>query len=213
MDDSVNENDEMEMSDDDNYGLSSSKRAKIVKPKKKVETPQRNQLYNEIKLEEDLREERSDAELKNKQIKVLQETIRNLQRKLIETNTKEKLNETKISELEEAIREANVKELLLRTKVANAKTSIVNDDVSETSSTTALNHAEMSSNEPQLISLATAYLVIHPKGAELESLLAYMQQFISSLTENEVHGVLSKNEKLFCDDSSRWFYNGFNKMP
>lgn len=36
MDDSVNENDEMEMSDDDTYGLSSSKRAKIVKPKRKV---------------------------------------------------------------------------------------------------------------------------------------------------------------------------------
>lgn len=36
MDDSINENDEMDMSDDD-YGLSSSsKRSKIVKPKKKV---------------------------------------------------------------------------------------------------------------------------------------------------------------------------------
>lgn len=153
-------------------------------------------------------------ELKNKQIKVLQETIRNLQRKLIETNTKEKLNDSKISELEEAIRDANVKELLLRTKVANARTSsTVNDDTSETSSTIALNHAEMSSNEPQLISLATAYLVIHPKGAELESLLAYMHQFVPSSTESEVHAVLSKNEKLFCDDNSRWFFNGFNKMP
>lgn len=119
------------------------------------------------------------------------------------------------------MREANVKELLLRTKVANARTSsvsgasIANDDVSETSSTAPLNHLEAGGNEPQLISLATAYLVIHPKGAELEPLFVYVQQFLASTSESELHDVLVKNEKLFSttNESSKWFYNGFKKMP
>lgn len=36
LDESLDENDEMDMSDDDNYGSCSSKRARIEKPKKKV---------------------------------------------------------------------------------------------------------------------------------------------------------------------------------
>lgn len=119
------------------------------------------------------------------------------------------------------MREANVKELLLRTKVANARTSsvsgasIVNDDVSETSSTAPLNHLELGGSDSQLISLATAYLVIHPKGAELEPLFVYVQQFLPSTSESELHNMLMRNEKLFCatSESSKWFYNGFKKMP
>lgn len=134
----------------------------------------------------------------------------------METNTKEKQNESKICELEEAVRESNVKELLLRTRIANARTtsisqaSIANDDASETSS----NHLEMKSFEPQLISLSTAYLVIHPNGVELESLFAYVQQFMPCIGEGDVQEALMKNEKLFyINESSRWIYNGFKNLP
>lgn len=137
----------------------------------------------------------------------------------METNTKEKQNESKICELEEAIRESNVKELLLRTKIANARTSsisqasLANDDASETSSTTA-NHLEMRVFEPQLISLSTVYLVIHPNGVELESLFAYVQQFMPSIGEGDLQEALMKNGKLFCiNENSRWIFNGFKNLP
>lgn len=167
-----------------------------------MENSRRNQASNDNRSSEDSRDDRSAAELKEKQIKVFQETIRNLQRKLIETNTKERQNEAKITELEEAIRNANVKELLLRTKVVNARaSSSINDDASETSST-----APSVNNELQLISLATAYLVIHPKGADLDPLLSYVQQFIPTTNETELCEVLSKNPKLFSttEDGSGW---------
>lgn len=175
------------------------------------DTPQRAHSYDVIKVESDASDKGSDSELKNKQIKVLQETIRNLQRKLIETNTKEKQNEAKIGELEEAVRESNVKELLLRTKIANARTlsaTIVTDDTSETSAS-----QDLVGIEPQLISLATAFLVIHPKGAELESLVAYMQQFMPTVAEADINDVLFKHEKLFTTESSKWIFNGFKKLP
>lgn len=148
---------------------------------------------------------------------MLQETIRNLQRKLIETNTKEKQNEAKISDLEELIRDSNVKELLLRTKIANSRTisqSIANDDVSETSSIAPGNNQELCNNEPQIISFATAFLVIQPKGANLESLLDYVQQFVPTTTEAEVNDALTRHSKLFVEsDDALWFFSGFKKMP
>jgi hypothetical protein len=155
-----------------------------------------------------------DSELKNKQIKVLQETIRNLQRKLIETSTKEKQNEAKISVLEESIRESNVKELLLRTKIANARTtSVTNDDASETSSIAPI-HSIESNHEPQIISLVTAFLVIHPQGTDIESILSYVRKFVPTVAEGELLDVLTKNEKLFTDENEQlWFYSVFKSMP
>lgn len=234
---SADENDEMDLSDDENFA-SSSKRARIEKPKKKVkylkicqkfqvfknkfifllkdESHQRKQSY-ENKSEDEHNESRSDSELKNKQIKVLQETIRNLQRKLIETSTKEKQNEAKINDLEESVRESNVKELLLRTKIANARTtsqSVTNDDVSETSSIAPVD-AGNHQFEPQIISLATAFLVIHPQGVDIESIFMYVRQFVMPIAESEILDVLKRNEKLFnfIDENKLqlWFYCGFKR--
>lgn len=174
-----------------------------------------------MKSDVDSNDDRFESELRNKQIKVLQETIRNLQRKLIETSTKEKQNEARMNELEETIREANVKELLLRTKIANTRTSsqsgasVVNDDVSEASQN-VLNHLELFSHNSQVVSFATAILVIQPNGIDLLDVLRYVQQFVPTLSENELQDVLMKNEKLFSKNSegSKWFYCGFNnKMP
>lgn len=181
-----------------------------------VNNPQASPPQLEIKIEDDS-DERSDTELKTKQIKVLQETIRNLQRKLLETNTKEKQNEAKISELETTIRESNVKELLLRTKIANVRTqsgaAAVNDDASETSSSVlATVTSELCSNDALLISLSTAFLVIHPNGATLEDVVGYVRQFIEAMTQGELLEVLTRNVKLFStDDTSRWFYVGFKQ--
>lgn len=170
-----------------------------------------------------MKESRSDADLKNKQIKVLQETIRNLQRKLIETSTKEKSNEGKIAELEENLRDSNVKELLLRTKIANARTTSQsvnndNDDASETSSMACFDKYQPNNDESHLISLSTAFLVIHPTGAHFETLLDYINQFvIDKIHDNELFDILLKHEKLFymisSSDSnikqSKWLYSGF----
>lgn len=58
--------------------------------------------------------------MKNQQIKVLQETIRNLQTQLLDKNAKEKENLMRLTELEDELKRANVKELLLKTKIISA---------------------------------------------------------------------------------------------
>lgn len=73
-----------------------------------------------------------DTDVKEKQIKVLQETIRNLQTQLLENKTKEKEFNTKISDLEGKLKQANVKELLLKTKIVEAGKTTTTSRTSET---------------------------------------------------------------------------------
>lgn len=175
-------------------------------------------LSRDIKLESELKEQHKiEAELKEKQIKVLQETIRNLQRKFIEINSKEKQNESKIAELEESVRDSNVKELLLRTKIANARsTSQSVDDLSETSSVVEKSqpNADVGTSEVHLVSLATAFLVIHPHGATIETVLEYIHEFCNSTSEEELVDVLVKHERIFnIDGEEKWHFCGFKVQP
>ena len=68
-------------------------------------------------------DQKSDTDVREKQFKVLQETIRNLQTQLLENKAKEKEFNMKISDLEVKLKQANVKELLLKTKIANNRNS------------------------------------------------------------------------------------------
>lgn len=61
-----------------------------------------------------------DTDIKEKQLKVLQETIRNLQTQLLENKTREKENINRVTDLENRLKQANVKELLLKTKIVEA---------------------------------------------------------------------------------------------
>lgn len=74
-------------------------------------------------------------------MKVLHETIRNLQTQLIENKTKERESMSKISILEENLKQANVKELLLKTRIVevtkqhmNQKTCSSDIEISENDS-------------------------------------------------------------------------------
>lgn len=67
-----------------------------------------------------------DTDVKEKQLKVLQETIRNLQTQLLDNTTKEKEHIVRVSELEAKLKQANVKELLLKTKIVEASKQQLN---------------------------------------------------------------------------------------
>lgn len=137
----------------------------------------------------------------------------------METNSKEKQNEAKITELEESVRESNVKELLLRTKIANARSASQSvDDCSETSSIIEKSQSNIdfsSHSDAQLISLATAYLVIHPNGAKLDAIYGYINEFIIGINEHEIIDVLVKNEKVFryYENEAKWQFCGFKNLP
>lgn len=75
-----------------------------------------------------------DTDVKDKQMKMLQETIRNLQTQLLENSAKEKESTNRIGDLEGRLRQANVKELLLKTKIVEATTKQLNNHINSMSS-------------------------------------------------------------------------------
>ncbi|XP_011186422.1 uncharacterized protein LOC105214596 [Zeugodacus cucurbitae] len=135
------EDDEMEMSDDDrSYQGSSAKRTRYDAESLKEENDSlRCQL-------EALRSEMShvrtdikyDNDYREKQIKVLQETIRNMQTQLLQTKMREQKDNKTIELLERKLKEAGVKQLLLKTRIKETtnkrrdrETSSINSETSE----------------------------------------------------------------------------------
>ncbi|XP_065359235.1 ecto-NOX disulfide-thiol exchanger 2 [Calliphora vicina] len=115
------EDDEMEMSDEDRdyQTVSHSKRKRYDSDNLKDENESlRHQLEamrNEMSLERtDLK---YNSDFREKQMKVLQETIRNMQTQLLQTKMREQKDAKTIEQLEKRLKEAGVKQLLLKTKI------------------------------------------------------------------------------------------------
>lgn len=72
-------------------------------------------MRNEMSLERtDLK---YNSDFREKQMKVLQETIRNMQTQLLQTKMREQKDAKTIEQLEKRLKEAGVKQLLLKTKI------------------------------------------------------------------------------------------------
>ncbi|XP_023293922.2 ecto-NOX disulfide-thiol exchanger 2 [Lucilia cuprina] len=115
------EDDEMEMSDEDrDYQTTThTKRKRYDSDNLKEENDSlRHQLEamrNEMSLERtDLK---YNSDFREKQMKVLQETIRNMQTQLLQTKMREQKDAKTIEQLEKRLKEAGVKQLLLKTKI------------------------------------------------------------------------------------------------
>lgn len=177
---------------------------------------------------------KNDTELKEQQIKVLQETIRNLQTQLLENKSKEKESEQKLKGLEDKLKSANVKELLLKTKIAtwhNNKKSggsggsgdVSNDELqSEDGGGGRILNVKcerMDEDEAKVISIVSAFLVVHPFGASISYIWSYLNQFVQSVSAKALEEILMRYAHLFVEDVSgvgakiekKWKYTGFGQ--
>lgn len=208
--------------------------------------------------------------VKEQQLKVLNETIRNLQTQLLENKTKEKKSLTRINELEDKLKQANVKELLLKTRIVDAskgsitsisehtcdsndsdkevvclddrdQDALVNEshtlkeplmaatsselDKSESESGIDMNHHMIDAHEARLIGLISSFLVVHPFGASLDHILAYVQQVLAQLRAKDVQIILRRHKTIFTESNiqpnvaetswigdRKWKFCGFDQI-
>lgn len=90
--------------------------------------------------------ERSDCVQREKQIKVLQETIRNMQTQLLQTKLREQKDCKTIEQLERNLKETGVKQLLLKTKIKETADKLKDKEAYSTSVSNASN-ADYSSGD------------------------------------------------------------------
>lgn len=171
-----------------------------------------------------------DSDVREKQIKVLQETIRNLQTQLLDNKAKEKDNLCRITELESKLKQANIKELLLKTKIVEAgklATSVSATVSSKSSETDGDNGCpeviDLEEDKPiepsapppapppppvkpicldeaKIIGLVSTFLVVHPFGASLDYIFSYVQRVAPQLRPKELEEILSRYETTFSEE-------------
>ncbi|TDG49639.1 hypothetical protein AWZ03_003877 [Drosophila navojoa] len=131
------DDDEMEISDDERDYERRSKRTRYDSDGLKDENDslrcQLEAIRNEMSVE------RSDCVQREKQIKVLQETIRNMQTQLLQTKLREQKDCKTIEQLERNLKEAGVKQLLLKTKIKETADKLKDREAYSTSASVASN--------------------------------------------------------------------------
>lgn len=79
---------------------------------------------------------------------------------------------------------------------------------------------EVKASEARLISLLSAFLMVHPLGASLDYLVSYVKSLAPNVTHTTVHEVLKKYSDVFCRKTtgvgasveSKWFIVIFDGM-
>lgn len=168
---------------------------------------------------------KADTDFKDKQIKLLQETIRNLHTQMIESKTKEN---SRIAAIEEKLKAANVKELLLKTKIIQAaknsssKSSETDEndiiDLDDDKILDSIKTEKLDVNEAKLIGLVSTFLVVHPFGANIDYILSYVNHSVPNLRPKVLEEVLCRYTNLFIEEISgigakierRWKFCGFD---
>ena len=75
------------------------------------------------------------SDFREKQIKVLQETIRNMQTQVLQTKMREQKDQKLIEQLERKLKEAGVKQLLLKTRIKETSAKLQKDNKDATTAT------------------------------------------------------------------------------
>lgn len=169
-----------------------------------------------------------DTDIKEKQLKVLQETIRNLQAQLIENKTREKENINRVTDLEARLKQANVKELLLKTKIVDASkltsSASTSAKVSESDDGSEAKNAiseispivsvpspppivvvqpqksePLEADDARIVGLVSTFLVVHPFGASLDYVFSYVQRSSPQLRPKQLEEILSRYKSIFSE--------------
>lgn len=170
-----------------------------------------------------------DTDVKEKQLKVLQETIRNLQTQLLENNAKEKETMGRIGDLEARLKQAHVKELLLKTKIVEASSKLHHQHSAANSSKNSSSHDSDDSSaaladtaegngsgqqqlavrsaepaihpdEARIIGLVSTFLVVHPFGASLDYVFSYVQRAAPQLRPKHLEEILARYDRTFSEE-------------
>ncbi|XP_017089636.2 ecto-NOX disulfide-thiol exchanger 2 isoform X1 [Drosophila bipectinata] len=304
----INDDDEMEISDEErDYEKRSAKRFRYDSESLKDENDSlRCQLEA---MRHDMTVERSDYVQREKQIKVLQETIRNMQTQLLQTKLREQKDSKTIDQLERNLKDAGVKQLLLKTKIKetadklkdkeansagtsnasnnsnhyytsedssdsepteinrpqsepeiieidkdddvriiehqsgvveiheiedddkvepsratevekpkesitdSSKSTSVEEDLTSSSQETTPNAPAL--KEAKIIALASAYLVLHPRGVNLANIASYLNEILCNsdapTNHDELANILRKYTNLYKQNQAKWRFCGFNE--
>ncbi|CAK9798317.1 Ecto-NOX disulfide-thiol exchanger 1 [Anthophora quadrimaculata] len=164
-------------------------------------------------------ETKSEIDAKDKQMKMLQQTLKGMQEQLMQSRKQQAQDDQKIKDLTVKLNATKKDE----PRESEIITLDKDDDINEEPRTpkqlvltTSL--VQITQKDAKLIGLIATFLHIHPFGASVDYLWSYLQKMEPGIKPNEVEALMQRFPQVFKQDlfgiganmERRWQFSGFN---
>lgn len=157
---------------------------------------------------------------KDKQFKMLQQTLQGMQQQLIEAKRKQTEEETKVKELHAKIKH-------LETKQSSEKDVITLDDSesnqaeSTSTSESTVDVQRLNECDAKLVGIVSAFLNVHPFGAGLDYIWSYVSKLETNIRPSDIELLMNRFPTVFKQElvgiganiERRWMFNAYNPAP
>lgn len=164
---------------------------------------------------------------KDKQFKLLQQTLQGMQQQLMEAKRKQTEEENKYKELQMKLKNGDSNNKKYNNN--NTDKEIVNlDDIDEQTESSSISESNtdiassvqshLSDRDARLIGIISAFLNVHPFGAGLDYIWSYVSKLENNLRPSDIELLMSKFPTVFKQElvgiganiERRWLFNAFN---
>lgn len=163
---------------------------------------------------------KKELEEKEKQFKLLQQTLQGMQQQLLEAKRKQIEEENKVKELQNKIKNqteiVNLDESDEITECSNISEPA--SDVTQTNTNlTVTQQQNLNEQDAKLIGIISAFLNVHPFGAGLDYIWSYVSKLESDLRPSDLELLMTRFPSVFKQEligiganiERRWLFNAF----
>ncbi|XP_053995111.1 ecto-NOX disulfide-thiol exchanger 2 [Hylaeus volcanicus] len=164
-------------------------------------------------------ETKSDIDAKDKQMKMLQQTLKGMQEQLMQSRKQQAQDDQKIKDLTVKLNATKKEE----PRESEVITLDKDDDINEEPRipkqlVLSSSFVQITQKDAKLIGLIATFLHIHPFGASVDYLWSYLQKMEPGIKPNEVEALMQRFPQVFKQDlfgiganmERRWQFSGFN---
>lgn len=164
-------------------------------------------------------ETKADIDAKDKQMKMLQQTLKGMQEQLMQSRKQQAQDDQRIKDLTVKLNATKKEE----PRESEIITLDKDDDINEEPRTPkpsilSPNSVQVTQKDAKLIGLIATFLHIHPFGASVDYLWSYLQKMDPGIKPNEVEGLMQRFPQVFKQElfgiganmERRWQFSGFN---
>lgn len=168
---------------------------------------------------------KKELEDKEKQFKMLQQTLHGMQQQLVDAKRKHTEEETKVKELQNKLKSLcdsktrcnDDKEIINLEESESDQTEI--SSMNENTSDTLIQQQTLNERDAKLIGVVSAFLNVHPFGAGLDYIWSYVSKLEANLRPSDIELMMSRFSTVFKQElvgiganiERRWFFNAFNQ--
>lgn len=165
---------------------------------------------------------KKDMEDKDKQLKMLQQTLQGMQQQLIEAKKRHSEEESRVRDLQAKLTKSETKIKPIVDKEIITLDDSENEQVDTpsvtTESSTTESVAALNDNDAKLVGIISAFLNVHPFGAGLDYIWSYVSKIESNLRPSQIESLMSRFPTVFKQElvgiganiERRWIFIAFN---